>query len=86
MNEFLTIAGRWKHLVTASGIDKALPRKEQGLAMLTFYAEFSAALDAAMEVAAFEEDEAMQLLDALRTEAKQVEALASRILGGGSLS
>lgn len=84
--KFLTIAGRWKQHVQASAIDKALPRKEQALAMLMFYAGFSAALDAAMEVAAFEEGEAIQLLEALRTEVIQVEAMATMIIGGGSVS
>lgn len=80
--QFLTIAGRWKQHVEASGIDKALPRREQGLAMLMFYAGFSAALDAGLEVAEFPEDEAMQLLTAMHTEVKQIEAMATRILGG----
>lgn len=79
---FPTIAGRWKQHVEASGIDKALPRREQSLAMLMFYAGFSAALDATMEVADFPELDAMQLLSAMHTEVKQVEAMATRVLGG----
>lgn len=84
--QFLTVAGRWKQHVAASGIDKVLPRKEQALALMMFYAGFSAALDAAMEVAAFEETEAVQLLQALRTEVQQVEAMATRLIGGGMVS
>ena len=84
--EFRTIAGRWRQHVEASGIDKALPKREQGLAMLMFYAGFSAALDAGLEVAEFPEDEAMQLLPAMHTEVKQIEALAARILGGAQPS
>lgn len=84
--QFLTIAGRWKQHVAASGIDKSLSRREQALAMLMFYAGFSASLDASLEVAAFPEDEAMQLLSALQMEVHQVEAMASRILSGGTLS
>lgn len=84
--QFLTVAGRWKQHVQESGIDKALPRREQGLAMLMFYAGFSAALEAALEVAAFEEAEGVQLLQALRTEVQQVEAMAARLLGGGAVS
>ena len=83
---FLTIAGRWRQHVEASGIDKALPRREQGLAMLMFYAGFSAALDAGLEVAEFPEDEAMQLLSAMHTEVKQVEAMATRVLSAGLAS
>jgi len=84
--QFLTIAGRWKQHVQASGIDKALPRREQVLAMLMFYAGFSASLDATLEVAQFDEAEAVQLLEALRTEVRQVEAMATRIVGGGLAS
>ena len=81
---FSTIAGRWRQHVAASGIDKALPRREQGLAMLMFYAGFAAALDAAIEVAEFPEDEAVQLLTALRREVIHMESLASSVLGGGT--
>ena len=81
---FLTIAGRWKQHVAASGIDKALPTKVQALAMLMFYAGFSAALDASIEVADFPEDEAVQLLAALSREVKHMESLASSVLGGGA--
>lgn len=80
--QFLTIAGRWRQHVDASGIDKALSKRELDLAMLMFYAGFSASLDAGLEVSEFPEDEAMQLLTALHTEVKQVEAMVSRILGG----
>ena len=79
---FLTVAGRWKHHVQASKIDRSLTRREQALAMLMFYAGFSAALDATMEVAEFDEQEAVQLLQALRTEIQQVEAMASHLLSG----
>ena len=79
---FRTIAGRWRDHVAASGIDKSMPRREQALAMLMFYAGFAAALDAGLEVAEFPEREAMQLLTAMHTEVKQIEALATRVLGG----
>lgn len=79
--QFLTIAGRWKQHVAASGMDKSLPQREQGLAMLMFYAGFSAALDASLEVAQFPEAEAVQLLQALTTEVQQIEAIAARVLG-----
>lgn len=81
--QFLTIAGRWKQHVAASGLDKTLPRKEQAHAMLMFYAGFSAALEATSEVATFEEAEAVQLLQALHVEVKQVEAMAARLVIGG---
>lgn len=83
--QFLTIAGRWKQHVAASGMG-SLPKREQGLAMLMFYAGFSAALDANLEVAEFPEAEAVQLLQALSTEAQQIEAIAARVLGGGLTS
>lgn len=54
--------------------------------MLMFYAGFSAALDAGLEVAEFPEDEAMQLLSAMHTEVKQVEAMATRVLSAGLAS
>jgi hypothetical protein len=81
--QFMTIAGRWEQHVQASGLDKRLPRREQALAMLMFYAGFSASLDAGLEIAEFPEGEAMQLLSALHNEVKQVQAMAERLLGGG---
>ena len=54
--------------------------------MLMFYAGFSAALDAGLEAAEFPEDEAMQLLSAMHTEVKQVEAMATRVLSAGLAS
>lgn len=83
--QFLTIAGRWKQHVAASGMC-SLPKREQSLAMLMFYAGFSAALDANLEVAEFPEAEAVQLLQALSTEVQQIEAIAARVLGGGLTS
>jgi len=83
--QFLTIAGRWKQHVAASGMD-ALPHREQTLCMLMFYAGFSAALEANMEVAEFEEDDAMKLFSALHAEVQQIEAMATRLTGGGLLS
>ncbi len=76
--QFLTIAGRWKQHVAASGIDKSLPQRELGLAMLMFYAGFSAALDATLEASDFPEEDAMHLLQAMHTEVEQVEAMATR--------
>jgi hypothetical protein len=81
--EFLTIAGRWKQQVHASRIYETLPRQERALAMLMFYAGFSAALDAGSEAAAFPDGEAVRLLAALHTELQQVESMATRVLGGG---
>lgn len=80
--KFLSIAGRWQQHVKASGIDKTLPRKELGLAMLMFYAGFSAALDATVETADYPESEAMQLLNAMQNEVKQIAALAERLTSG----
>lgn len=82
---FLTIAGRWKQHFEASGLDKALPRREQALAMLMFYAGFGAALDATLEIADLSDQEAVHLLTALHSEIKQLEAMAGRILGGGGV-
>lgn len=81
---FLTVAGRWRQRVAASGIDKTLPRNVQAVALAAFYDGFGAALDAAMEVTAFDEAEAVELLQALRTEVQQLEAMASRIFGGAA--
>lgn len=80
--QFLTVAGRWKQHVAASGIDKALPRREQALAMLMFYAGFSAALDAGLKIADLPDADAVHLLVALQAEVKQMEAMAARILSG----
>ena len=80
--QILTIAGRWRQCLQASGMDKTMPRREQSLAMLTFYAGFSAALEASLEISDLPEAEAVQILQALHVEVKQVEGLASRILGG----
>ena len=77
---FLTIAGRWRQHVEASGIDKALPRREQGLAMLMFYAGFSAALDAGLEVAEFPEDEAMMPFARSSSVRERILLVAPRIL------
>ena len=84
--EFLTIAGRWREHVRISGLDKALPPRELSLAMLMFYAGFSACLDAGLEIAEFPDDQAMKLFEALHKEVKQVEAMASGTLGGGLAS
>lgn len=82
--QFRTIAGRWRDHVAASGIDKALPKREQALAMMMFYAGFAASLEAGIEVAALPEAEAVQLLQALQDEVKMIESLAAKLLGGGS--
>jgi hypothetical protein len=78
--KFRSIAGRWRDHVAASGIDKSLPRTEQALAMMMFYAGFAASLEAGVEVAQFPEAEAVQLLEALHQEAKMIEALAASLL------
>jgi hypothetical protein len=80
--QILTIAGRWKQHVQASGIDRTLPRREQALAMLMFYAGFAASLEAGLELAELPEEEAAQLLQLLHTEVKQVEAMASHLVSG----
>lgn len=82
---FKTIAGRWREHVAASGMDK-LPRREQALAMMMFYAGFSAALDANLEVAEFPEAEAMQLFAAMHKEVQMLEAVATRVFAGGGLA
>lgn len=84
--DFLTVAGRWRQHVAASGLDSALPRRELALAMMMFYAGFGAALDASLEVADFDELEAVHLLHALRIEIEQVAAIATRSLGGAQPS
>lgn len=84
--EFLSIAGRWRKHVAAAKLDTVLPKREQALAMLMFYAGFSAALDAAQEVAMFSEDEAISLLTKLSEEVLTVEAIAGRVLGGQAVS
>lgn len=79
---FLSIAGRWQQHVKASGIDRTLPKKELGLAMLMFYAGFSAALDATIETADYPEDEAIRLLNLLHTEVQQIAGVAERLTSG----
>ena len=54
--------------------------------MMMFYAGFGAALDASLEVADFDELEAVHLLHALRIEIEQVAAIATRSLGGAQPS
>lgn len=76
--QFQTIAGRWKQHVAASGIDKSLSKRELGMAMLMFFAGFSAALDATLEASDYPEETAMQFLQAMHTEVEQVEAMATR--------
>lgn len=84
--QFLSIAGRWKQHVEASGIEKSLTPRELSMAMMMFFAGFSAALDASLEVASYAEDDAMHLLTALHTEVQQVEAMATRALSSGLAS
>jgi hypothetical protein len=78
---FKTIAGRWREHVDAAKLDR-LPRDEQARAMLMFYAGFAASLQAGMEIADYPEEEAMRYLSALHAEARQVEALAERLVTG----
>lgn len=80
---FLSVAARWREHVRVSGLDKALPPRELSLAMLMFYAGFSASLDAGLEIAEFSDDQAMRLFSALHTEVKQFEAKASEVLAAG---
>lgn len=80
--QFLSIAGRWQQHVKATGIDKTLPRKELGLAMLMFYAGFSAALDATAETADYPEGEAVQLLSLMHTEVQQLAGVAELMTSG----
>lgn len=79
---FLSIAGRWRQHVAASGMDKRLSKRDQALAMMMFYAGFSASLDASMELAEYPEEQAMQLMEALSTEVQQLEAMATQQLTG----
>lgn len=79
--QFRTIAGRWKMHAEVSKLDR-LTERDQTLAMLMFFAGFSAALDATMEVADFPEGDAMQLLSHLHGEVEQIEAMATRFMSG----
>jgi hypothetical protein len=81
-DRFLTIAGRWKQCVASAGLDKVLTRREQALAMMTFYAGFSASLEAGAELADLAEADAVHLLQALHIEVKQMEAMATHISSG----
>lgn len=80
---FPTIAERWREHVRISGLDKALPKRELTLAMLMFYAGFSACLDAGLEIAEHSDDQAMQLLQAMHVEVKQLESKAGEVLAAG---
>lgn len=80
--QFLTIAGRWRQHAAAGGIEQRLSNRDQALAMMMFYAGFSAALDAALELAEYPEGEAMQLMMALSKEVQQVESMAAQLLSG----
>jgi hypothetical protein len=80
--QFLTIAGRWRQHAAASGIEHRLSKRDQALAMMMFYAGFSAALDAALELAEYPEDQAMQLMMSLSKEVQQVEAMATQLASG----
>ena len=77
--QVLTIAGRWRQAQQASGLDKALSRRDQSLAMLMFYAGFSAALEANLEIAELTEKDGVHVLQALMLEVKQVEGMAQRL-------
>lgn len=81
-DKFLTIAGRWKQCSAAAGLDKVLERREQALAMAMFFAGFSASLEAGIEIAAYPQEEAMQLLQLLHVEVKQVEAMLAHYTSG----
>lgn len=80
--QFRTISGRWKQHVAATGIDHSLSRRQQSLAMLMFYAGFSAGLDAVIEMSEFPENEAMHLMQSLQGEITQVEAIANQMVTG----
>jgi len=84
-SQFLTIAGRWAFASKQSGIDR-LPRKEQTLCLLMFYAGFGCALEATTELAAFDEASAVGLLRALHSEVETVEAVATRLFSGATPS
>ena len=83
--EFLTIAGRWKHAAKVSGMDK-LPRGEQALAMMMFYAGFSASLEAGIELANIDERAAVGILQALHREVETVSAMADKVFSGAEPS
>lgn len=74
--QFLTISGRWKQHAQAAGLDQR-PREEQAKAMLLFFAGFSAALDATMEIAELDELEAMRMLSCMHEEVKLVAGAAA---------
>lgn len=79
---FLTIAGRWKQHVELTGLDKVVDKATLQRLMLMFYAGFTACQEAQMEIAAYPENDAMQLMSALMTEGQQVAALAERVVAG----
>lgn len=76
--QFMTIAGRWrKH----EEILKHLPKRERALAMMMFYAGFSASLEAGLELAEIDDDaECVRLLQCMHEEVKMVEAMAVRVM------
>lgn len=81
MKEIKSITGRWKQHAAVSGIDK-WPAKEKSLAMMMFFAGFSAAFEAFTgEVADLPEAQAMHVMSAMQQEIAQIESLASQILG-----
>jgi len=76
--QIMTIAGRWRHHAAASGMVNSMSTRDQTLAMLMFYAGFSAALDAMLEVADVASDDrhGARLIEALRRESELVAATA----------
>ncbi|HYE39910.1 MAG TPA: hypothetical protein VEB23_08260 [Ramlibacter sp.] len=79
---FLTIAGRWRQHVELTGLDKVVDKETLQRLMLMFYAGFTACQEAQMEIAAYPENEAMQLMSALMSEGQQVSAMAERVVTG----
>ena len=81
-SDFLTIAGRWRQRAEQSGLNK-LPTRDQALCVAMFYAGFSAALEANMEVADYEDYVAMRLFACMQDEVKVVESMLAAIVTSG---
>lgn len=74
---FLSIRERWQR--HASAVAK-LPAGVQGLAQLMFFAGFSDGMEACIETGQYDEDTAMQLLQALHSENGAMAATALEVL------
>lgn len=81
---FRSIAQRWVDCCEQGGMN-AIPKPEKARGMLLFYAGFSAALEANMELANLSEEQAMQVLTMMHAEMRQFEAMATQAVLGGTV-